>query len=261
MATKVPTKKIRKEIRSLRKGLSAEKKKSGQLKKGIAAVKKRAAKTVRTVTARTSNLSSEMNRLKTNLQELAKKKTPKKQLSEYNLFMRRQLKDGKSFNRAVKLWKAYKRGAPIVRTRAISKTVTRPRAITKIRTVIRRVPVTKMRTIRSGFDRQVLLGEMRDILSEFNSDLGANVQELKKAMRESGARATDENASMSDERVALEILSVFFQEVHRLGLKRRLELSDVVDSYFDTLSKIKGRKELDAQAQATSVSDTLSSHK
>ncbi|VVB99364.1 Uncharacterised protein [uncultured archaeon] len=47
---------------------------------------------------------------------------------------------------------------------------------------------------------------------------------------------------MSDEEVAIELISVFFREVHRLGLKRRLELDDVLNSYFDTVAKIKARK-------------------
>src|SRR3989344_4975374 len=121
MVSKVPTKKIRTQIRSLKKGLIAEKKKSGKLRKGIATTRKKTVTTARSVAAKTANLNTEMSHLKSNIEAFAKKKTQKKQLSEYNLFMRRQLKGGSSFNRAVKLWKAYTMGASISRKKVAIK--------------------------------------------------------------------------------------------------------------------------------------------
>ncbi|HLC93317.1 MAG TPA: hypothetical protein VJH23_06450 [archaeon] len=243
--------KMRREIRSLRKGLNAEKKKSGKLRKGIATARKKTAKTAKTVAARAANLGNEMNRLRVNLQNLAKKKTPKKQLSEYNLFMRRQLIGGSSFNRAVKQWKAYTMG-----------THTAPKKAAK-RAVAPRI-VTKIRTVQSGLNKRELLAGMRSALTEFSAESDANVAELKETMRKAGGVTKHNgNGSMSDERVAIEIISVFFQEVHRLGMKRSLELDDVVNSYFDTLSRVKGMKQIikpEMHPVPTAVSDKLSSH-
>ena len=240
--------KMKREIHSLRKGLIAEKKKSVKLRKGIATARKKTAKTARAVAARTAGLSTEMSRLKINLQNLAKKKTPKKQLSEYNLFMRRQLRDGSSFNRAVKLWKVYTMGASITRKKAA-----KTRA------------VASGAGAKRGLNKRELLAGMRIALSEFSAESDANVQELRETMRKAGAGVARHNGnrSMPDERVAIEIISVFFQEVHRLGMKRSLELDDVVNSYFDTLSRIKGMKQIikpELHPVPQTVSDKLSSH-
>ncbi len=276
MAAKVPTKRIKREIRTLKKGLRAEKKKSTTLKKGIAAVRKRTAKTAKAVAAKTANLRNEMERLRSNIESLAKKKTPKKQLSEYNLFMRRQLKAGKSFAQAVRLWKAYRRGRQVARARLVRKIVTRPgRAITKVRTIVRKVPVIRTRTVirkvpatrtravirrapaagayfkatgtpSQDFGNGKIMRELHSSLSYIASEIGSGLQEIKKTVRDSapvGSVAPRHAiAALGDEQVAIELLTVFFQQVHRLGLKRRLELDDVVDSYFDVLTKIRARK-------------------
>ncbi|MCR4335528.1 MAG: hypothetical protein NUV57_03250 [archaeon] len=266
MVTEVSTKKMKKEIHSLNKKLIAEKKKSGKFREGIVIARKKTAKTFKTVTAKTANLNTEMNRLKNNVEELAKKKTPKKQLSEYNLFMSRQLKDGNSFNQAIKLWKVYKKGVSTVQKKATKKKITKPKVVTNIRTVIRKAPVTKVRTIVRELNQPEIFTEMRSILSEFNSEFSTNLQELKKTLRETdtGIITSTANTAVSDEHLAIDIISVYFQEVHRLGMKRKLELDDVVNAYFDTLTRIKGMKMViksDPPLQPPTVSDKLSSHK
>ncbi|MDO8428246.1 MAG: hypothetical protein Q7S92_03470 [Candidatus Diapherotrites archaeon] len=295
MLTQIPTNKLETEIRFLRKGLSVEKNKSKKLRLGIATTKKKTAKTARTVAVKTANLSNEMIRLKVHLLKLSKKKTSKKQLSEYNLFMRRQLNAGRTFNQAVNLWKAYSKGLPLVRTRTrvIRKTVvSKPRIVTKIRTVIRKVPVTvirtivrkapveKIQTIVPEFNKQEFLNDLRIIFSEFGPSLDLGLQNLKNAMVEKSAdeviqiqelkklvydTVSDQTIQVgelkklmlniqinrientdhffkSDERISLDLLTVYLQEVHRLGLKRNLELTDVISAYFETLSTIKQRK-------------------
>src|SRR3989338_3437437 len=65
-------------------------------------------------------------------------KMKKRQLNEYNLFMRRQLKAGKTFMQAVRLWKRLKSGKLPVRTKIRVKRVvvkSKPRIITKTRFV------------------------------------------------------------------------------------------------------------------------------
>lgn len=281
MAAKVPTKRIKREIRTLRKGLIAEKKKSIKLTKGIAAVRKRTAKTAKTAAAKTANLANEMERLKNNIGRLAKKKTPKKQLSEYNLFMRRQLNAGKTFSQAVRLWNAYRRGRSVARNRAVRKIVAGPRVVTRVRTVIRRVPVirtivkrvpvtrTVVKAIRPPYPdgaSEKMVKELHSSLSYMASEINSGMQELKRAVRDSPGAGfvprQDSEVAPGDERVAIELLSVFFQEVHRLGLKRRLELDDVLNSYFDILAKIKERKAIApiAPAAVTASSKDLSSH-
>ena len=48
---------------------------------------------------------------------------------------------------------------------------------------------------------------------------------------------------MKDEEVALKIVRLYFQEVARLGFKRQLDLDQMINSYFYTLKKLKGKEE------------------
>ncbi|HIH21776.1 MAG TPA: hypothetical protein HA222_03930 [Candidatus Diapherotrites archaeon] len=240
--TKVPTKRIKREIKTLRKGLKAEKKKT--------------AKVARKAAAKTAVLSKEMGKLKADLSNLAKKKASKKQLSEYNLFMRRQLNGGKTFNQGVKLWKAYKKGKPLVKTRVVRKTVVRrvrvpgrtkikyrtrtvvkrvrakPRVITKTRTIVRKVPVTRtvVKTVRIPSARAV-------------PSAGISEHSIQAIIsRELGKVREADGVKLSDEELAVRLVSLYFEEIARMGFKRQLELEDVINAYYHALGKLKGRK-------------------
>ncbi len=43
---------------------------------------------------------------------------------------------------------------------------------------------------------------------------------------------------MKDEDVALKIVRVYFREVARLGFKRQLDLDQIINSYFYTITKL-----------------------
>lgn len=230
--SKVPTKRIKKDIKTLRKGLAAEKKKT-------ATVSKR-------VTSKTAALNSEMDKLKADVEKLAKKKTPKKQLSEYNLFMRRQLNDGKTFARAVQLWKSYKKGRPLVKTKVVRKTVVRriaakPRVITKTR-IIRAKPkiITRTRTIVRKGPVRTVVRTIRVPLASASSRLSETqvfetiISQLKKS--------EVEKMALSDEELAVRLVSLYFEEIARMGFKRQLELDDVINAYYHALTKLKGKK-------------------
>ena len=95
---KVPTKRLKKQIKSLRKGLKKEERKL-----------KKAQKTAKKAVSKATKLGGDMILLKKEVQKLKKKKLAKKQLNEYNLFMRKQLKAGKTFRQAVSAWKRFKK--------------------------------------------------------------------------------------------------------------------------------------------------------
>lgn len=256
-APKAPTKKIKKEIKTLRKGLKQE--------------KQRAVKVDRKVVAKTANLSKEMEKLREDMEKLSKKKTPKKQLSEYNLFMRRQLNDGKTFTQAVRTWKAYKAGKPLVKTRVVKKTVVRrvkvpskpkikyrtrtltktvvkkakPKVITRTvvrrvpskpkvitRTVVRKVPVTKTRTVV----RTVKVPSQPAVVKEPSSVKA--FEAIVSRIKESEV----EKMHLSEEELAVRLVSLYFEEIARMGFKRQLELDDVINAYYHALSKLKARR-------------------
>ncbi len=95
---KTPTKRLKKQIKSLRKGLKKDDKRLKLAKKSADKAATKAKK-----------LGSEMTMLKKEMQKLQKKKVARRQLNEYNLFMRKQLKAGKTFKQAVSAWNAFKK--------------------------------------------------------------------------------------------------------------------------------------------------------
>jgi len=277
-APKAPTKRMKKEIKTLRKGLKQE--------------KQRAVNVDRKVTAKTANLSSEMDKLRQDMEKLSKKKASKKQLSEYNLFMRRQLNDGKTFAQSVRLWKAYKSGKPLVKTKVIKRTVIRnvlskprikyrtrtvtktvqakPRIITRTvqskpkivtrtivrnvkskpkvitRTIVKRVPVTKTRTIV----RTVRVPAQAAPVARESSNIKV-FESLFSRMKESEV----DKMHLSDEELAVRLVSLYFEEIARMGFKRQLELDDVINAYYHALGKLKGRK-IEASAQPSVIVQT-----
>lgn len=240
-AKKGPAKRLRKEIRTLRRSLKAE--------------KKRVTKAVRTTTARSQSLRKGLDRLKTELEKYSKKKTPKKQLSEYNLFMRRQLLAGKTFATAVRMWKAYRKGKPSVRAKA--RTVARSRIIT--RTVVRRIrskPKIITRTIfRTAPARVDVLPAQKEavdkeIISGINQTVSKIMQADLHSVHKESKHTTYSQFSISDEELAFKLLTLYFEEVARLGLKRQLQMKDVIVAYYETLEKIRERKAASEAAHA-----------
>jgi len=46
---------------------------------------------------------------------------------------------------------------------------------------------------------------------------------------------------MNDEEVAFRIVRLYFEEVARLGFKRTLDLDQMINAYFYTLKRLKGK--------------------
>lgn len=57
-------------------------------------------------------------------------------------------------------------------------------------------------------------------------------------------------ARLSDQDVAYRILAIYFENVARIGFKRKLDLDAVINSYLYTLSRLSNKdKELKAMAE------------
>lgn len=48
--------------------------------------------------------------------------------------------------------------------------------------------------------------------------------------------------SISEEEVSFRLVSIYFEEIARLGFKRSLDLDAIINAYFYTLEKIKGKQ-------------------
>jgi len=94
-------KKISDSKKVLKRKLSAADKKASASKKVI----KRALKKER---AKNTKQDSEITKLKAAMEKLKKKKSSSRHVSEYNLFVRKQIKMGRTFSQAAKQWNKYK---------------------------------------------------------------------------------------------------------------------------------------------------------
>jgi hypothetical protein len=94
---KVPTKRIKREIKGLRKGLKKE-----------AASAKKAQKKVKLTAKKVAENSKELFLLKKELESLKKRKK-RASLSDYNKFMRTEIRKGKSFKQAAAAWRKFKK--------------------------------------------------------------------------------------------------------------------------------------------------------
>lgn len=172
--TRIPSKAVKKQLKSISRKLEKNKKQSSKRDRKLKAA-------VARTKAVSEKVKAELEKLREDLKK-SKGKRSKKQLSEYNLFMRRQLLEGKTFNQAIRLWQKLRRveegkiptrtkiktvvkkvrvkSKPrvVVRTRRVlvkSKPKIRTRTVVKTRTVVRKAkPIVKYKT-RTKIVRQI----------------------------------------------------------------------------------------------------------
>ncbi len=199
---------------------------SKRVSKALTVIRGRARKQAK----KTTKLDNEFAKLKSDLRALSKKKTSRKQLSEYNLFMRRQLKAGKSFSQGVRLWKAYRKGKPLTRIKRVVKT----------RVVVRRV---KARAKPKRAVRRKARKAVRNRVPKIRSfRLKALQPRAPRAKAERAPQVVHRLHQLSQEQVAIELVKLYFEEVAHVGFKRTLDLDQILDAYHYALEKLKSRK-------------------
>ncbi len=60
--------------------------------------------------------------------------------------------------------------------------------------------------------------------------------------------------SPSDEEMAFELVELYFQQIARLGFKRKLDLDAIINAYFYTLQRLKN-KEIELEAMRKLVEE------
>ena len=122
---KTATKQVKGVASKARKAIDrASKKASKESTRTIKAASKDATKKATTkLDAASKKLDLEVEKLMKEMKNLKSKGKPKKILSEYNLFIRRQLKAGRTFAQAVRLWKRSQAATKTLKKKPVSKPV------------------------------------------------------------------------------------------------------------------------------------------
>lgn len=236
---------VKRELKTLRKGL----------KKEITLTKR--------VGKKASRHDMELAKLKKELAELARKPgTKKKQLSEYNLFIRRHLKAGKTFKQAVALWKKSRRfekralakkkkpakrkvkrrvkrkpaRKPKRKRKTRRKAVKKPKPKLK-RKKVRKKPKIKTRTITRT--KRIVVEKPVFPTEEFGAMFERVAEKIKP---EPAVIRGEDSLSLSDEEVAYRIVNLYFQDIARLGVKRGLSLDEIINAYLYALERARKKE-------------------
>ncbi|MDP2974539.1 MAG: hypothetical protein Q8N60_05800 [Candidatus Diapherotrites archaeon] len=206
----------------------------------------------------------EWNKRKKALAKKTKKPTA------YNVFVSMQLKQGKTMKQAIAAWNRLKNPAkrkrparkkfviakpkakalkkrPAKRKRAkprkkpVKRRIAKPR---KKRVLRRKLPVAKPRRIvrRITVEKPVIVAKQVFPKEEIVLLIEKAIEKLssseKRVVVESKAISAQKGEELCDEEVALRMLNVYFSEIARYGLKRKLTLDEVINAYFYALLRI-----------------------
>lgn len=263
---KSPSKALKRDVRSLKKGLKKQ-----------AAVSRKTAKTAK-------GFDKELDLLHREL-DLLKKRKKRAGLSDYNRFMRQQIRAGKTFRQAARLWSQRKRQlAKKTRRRSaynifismqLKQGKTMKQAIAawnrlknparkrrpakrkakkpvKGKRPAKRKPVRKKK--RKPVKKRRVVRKRKIVKTRVVKRRVFRAKRKKPVVRRRLVRTTTttsrpvvfgerilqpvEEREISNEESALNLLDVYFGEVARRGIKRRLSLDEVIDSYFYALLRL-----------------------
>ncbi len=302
---------VAKEMRGVRSGVSKEVKsvRSGVTKEVNASKKsltKSIARQTKKMTTQNTAIQQELEKLRADLKG-AKGKKPARQLSMYNLFVRKQIEQGKTFEDATKSWKTSR---ALIENPDLAKKQGKTRTITKTRTVIKRVPGKTKTVIRNvpGKTKTIirnvpgktttkivyrtrksapqiketvrverLPADARESLNKIMKDLSTLKADVSNMDRESRAPSrathvampvslsktvTKSSHSMMDgdvpnEEVAMRLTKLYFEEIARLGFKRRLDFDAIINAYYYCLQRLGNKsKEMEVMRKIVEREET-----
>ncbi|MDD3083826.1 MAG: hypothetical protein PHP82_02275 [Candidatus ainarchaeum sp.] len=232
---------------------------------------------------KTESQSKEIEKLKKALEDLKKKKkTNTRRVSEYNLFIRKQIKSGLTFERSVKEWNKFKKlelklkrkpsaynqfiGSQMKlgktftesvemwklakqgklgrkgKTRLVTKTV-----VKNVRSKPKIVEKTKHK-IRVKKNPRVNQKIVRKNVVDYNK-----IKELFSSIisNNSFKNTKTEQISIKDiksvveadnEEIAFKLVQTYFIEIARFGFKKQLTLDEIIDAYIYALVRVKGKE-------------------
>lgn len=257
VAGKVAGKVIRKKLKGVKSDLQEAK---TQVAKGDQKLTKSLAKSTKKLSGQNTAIQAELAKLREDLNK-SKGKQPKRQLSMYNLFVKKQIEQGKTFEQATKSWKssravienpelAKKPGKTKTRTITKTKTVIK-RVPGKTRTIVKKVPVVKtvIRRVQNSNESSLrgIMKELSALKTEVQSmdSHPVAVKEVRPMSKPTMKMEVGEKA-LTNEEVAVRLTRLYFEEIARLGFKRRLDFDSIINAYYYCLQRLHNKdKELD----------------
>ena len=257
-AGKVAGKVIRKQLKGVKSDLQEAK---TQVAKGDKKLTKSLARSTKKLSTQNTAIQEELAKLREDLNK-SKGKQPKRQLSMYNLFVKKQIEQGKTFEEATKSWKSSR---AVIENPELARTPgkTKTRTITKTKTIIKRVPgktktiVRNVPVVKTVIRRVPNSNEssLKGIMKELSA-LKTEVQSMDSkpvAMKEvrimpKPAMKMEMNGekALTNEEVAVRLTRLYFEEIARLGFKRRLDFDSIINAYYYCLQRLHNKdKELD----------------
>jgi len=245
---KVAGKVIRKQLKSVKSDLQEAK---TQVAKGDKKLTKSLAKSTKKLSTQNTAIQEELAKLREDLTK-SKGKQPKRQLSMYNLFVKKQIEQGKTFEEATKSWKASRaviENPELARKKGKTKT----RTITKTKTIIKRVPGKTKTVIRRvpNSNESSLKGIMKE-LSALKTEVQSMdskpvaMKEVRVMPKPAVKMEMNGEKALPNEEVAVRLTRLYFEEIARLGFKRRLDFDSIINAYYYCLQRLHNKdKELD----------------
>ncbi|MDP2666973.1 MAG: hypothetical protein Q8P05_05745 [Candidatus Diapherotrites archaeon] len=266
MATKKRTKKkaprpagkqIRKQLRSVGENVTASRRNATKEMKGVRkGLSKSLAKSTKRLSNQNKAIQDELAKLHSDLKKLQGKR-PSRELSMYNLFVRQQIQKGKSFEEATKAWAKTK---PVLEGKSPAP---QKRKRTKTRkTVAPRVAAQKKISKRPRVNQKVA-SSLQDIMREV-SHLKQDVNTLEQEERLIPKTKKGDgfsSSALSAEEVAVRLTNLYFEEIARLGFKRRLDFDAIINAYYYCLQRLQNKdKELHLMRRLVEKEEAKLSH-
>lgn len=179
-------------------------------------------------------------------------RAPKKKQSAYNQFIGSQMKLGKTFQQAVSLWKLAKSGK--LGKKGTTRTITK--------TVVRRIkskPVTRTIIRRIKSKPQIIIRKVRSkpkvVVKKVHAKPRVTAQ-TSTVTKSVGLTKTDVEKifQTSSEEIAFNVIETYFKELARVGFKKQLTLDEVINSYLYALARVK-REDIELSEVARAVKE------
>lgn len=256
-AGKIAGKQIRKQVRSLKGDVRS-------VKKGMAKEMSRATKRMQT---QTKDLKAEFSKLSNEMKSMKKSGAqPKRELSMYNLFVRKQIENGKTFEEAVKSWKSSRNMIEHPEL-AKAKPKTRTKTITKTKVVVRKVPMYTHGPTPAAVSAETKesLGKVMRELNALKTEMTSMGQEAKPMPKILKNIPSSFNTALSSElpaeEVAVRLTRLYFEEIARLGFKRRLDFDAIINAYYYCLQRLGNKdKELEVMRKLVEREENKITH-
>lgn len=254
-------------------------------------IKQEMKKSKRVQNKKNAKHEADIQMLKDEIDKLKKRKVSRGHVSEYNIFIRKQIKSGMSFSKAAKQWSKYKalqqknKRRPSAYNQFIGsqmrlgKTWAQAVALWKLakadklgkkgsvrtvtKTIVRKVkskPLVKYRT--RTIVKKVNSGPLRKktITKITRSSPGVDVSQLTRAFQSSISSNSISKSDLKDafspdeEEIAFKIIQTYFIEIARQGFKRQLTLDEIINAYFYALARVK-KKGVDVKENPVEAKD------